>query len=136
MSILLHLLDMLLKPETPKPFLSARVLGFILLWIAAAIGMYFLFQGLVPVIGYLESGAVICVMLVLAGLLCLLLHTEKQEPKPLDKIVKSATSVYTEKQEAVENIFKEDAPNLILYSCLAGLTLYQIITSIKNKSKN
>ncbi len=136
MSIILLLLEMFLKPEaSPKPFFNGRLLGYILLFIASVIGMYFLFQGLIPVIGYLESGAIICAIVASAGFLFLFLSREKKKPKPIDKIVDTAKMHYNNAEGDLERFFKENAPNIILYAGLAGLTLYQIISLFKEKPK-
>jgi|GEM_PF-2592563 len=135
MSILLLLLDIFLKPEAPKFSLNGRLLGYALILMAGAIGLYFLFQGLVPVVGYIESGALVSVILAAVGYLFLLFSNEKKKAQPLDKFFKKSNEHFKDRGSDLERIFKENAPTIILYSCLAGLTIYQIITLVKVKPK-
>ncbi len=93
-------------------FLSAGVLG----------GTFFLFQGLVPLLGYVQSGAVVCSILAFTGGVLLLL-TRKKKPLLHEALPQQALSFL--KDLDVEKLLKEHALSLSLLSFGAGVALSQ-----------
>ncbi len=134
MSILLLLIDLFLKPEAPKTSFNERFLGYGLLLIATGVGLYFLFQALIPTIGYLESGAAVCLILAALGSFLLLHSRDKKTIKPVEQILDTAKSAYNSVDVDLESFLKKNTTSIILYSCLAGFTLYQIVNLMKSKS--
>jgi len=130
MIILNFLTSFLLKPQERASFLIARIVGYFFLILALGFGIFFLFQALVPVIGHLESGAVLCVLLAGIGILFLFLSRKKRH-RPIDDIMGEAQCIFKKvnlgvKNLEVDKILKENVPTILLCSFIAGLILSQV----------
>lgn len=132
MSMILLLLDLFIKPQPPKAPLNRRVLGCLLLLIAAGVGLFFLFHALVPVVGYLESGTIICGVLAFMGLGFLFFPKGKPKPGPIDELMETAKAAYKEADIDFEEMFKKHTPTILIASFVAGFALYQMTAVKKN----
>jgi len=103
--------------------LGSKILGYCFLSIATLGGTFFLFQWLVPLLGYLESGAIICFILALTGGI-LLFMTRERKPPPHEILSHQALSFL--KDLDVEKVLKEHALSLSLLSFGAGIALSQL----------
>jgi len=135
MSVIWLILDLLVKFKKPKHLFIGRLIGYFLLIVAAIIGLYFLFQALVPVVGYLESGGIFCGIFLAGGLSFLYFSQEKKQSNPMEDLLISAQEMIQNADVNVDKI-KKNAPQILLVSCIVGLSLYQmkgLISDIKKK---
>ena len=126
------ILNYFLKPQECRPLLVTKILGFLLLMIAAVTGLYFLFQFLVPLIGYIESGAVLTLILATGGSVLLSLNTRKKPHSHHDVII-SAKEILKELQ--VDQFIKQNSYKIILVSFVTGLVFSQF-KDVKIESLN
>jgi hypothetical protein len=103
--------------------LAKNVLGYCFLSIGILGGAYFLFQSLVPLLGYIESGAAICTILAFIGG-TLLFMTRKKKSSSAEGLSQQTLSVL--KDLDVEKILKEHALSLPLISFGVGVVLSQL----------
>lgn len=137
MSAIFFIVDLLLKPREATRFLFARILGSFLLLLGVVFGIYFIFQALVPIIGYLQTGALLCALFIGGGFLLIFLSRNRRT-RPIDDIVGEA-------QKAFENIngeelIKNNIHKILLFSLVAGLALSQLkcpknLSQLKNFKK-
>jgi hypothetical protein len=137
MSWMLAAINFLLKTQEPPRFWIICVLGYVFILIGGGLGLFFLFQFLVPLIGYLESGAILSLLLMGGGLLILLLN-HKKPSRPIDNILGEAQEVF--KQINIQKILQENGPKIIIFSFISGILLSQLtgkkkFTSLKNVLK-
>ncbi len=112
----------LLAPKR-REALGTKVLGYGFLSAAALGGTYFLFQELVPLLGYAESGTLVSLLLGLIGGSLLFMARERQ-PLPQADLPHQALSFF--RGLDVESTLKENAVPLALTALVAGLALSQV----------
>jgi len=123
MAWLMFILNLLSKPHESASFLASKFVGIFLLLLAGGCGLFFLFQGLAPRIGYLESGAVITALLAIGG--CLLLFLcPKKKTHPLDEGIRHAQDMFNHLD--LEHLLKNNSGKMLLFSFGIGLMLSQI----------
>ena len=116
------ILDHFLKSQNTEKIEMWRILSFVLLLGGGGSGFFFLFEALVPVMGYVESGASISALLLLAGGLLLFFNRQKTfvSSKPslpqIQEIFKSLN---------VEGELKNNAGKIVLLSFGIGIALSQ-----------
>ena len=130
MMILNFLLNFLVRPQDRAPFMITGILGCFFLILAAGIGIFFLFQALVPIIGYLESGAALSALLAGVGFLLLFLSRRKYG-RPIDNVMGEAEEIFKKIDSEFKKLdltkkLKENAPTILLCSFVAGLVLSQL----------
>lgn len=123
MSLFLFIADLLLKPREVKRFLFGRILGCFLVLLGGGLGVYFIFQAIVPLIGYSESGALLCAFLIVVGLLLIFLNRRKQI-RPIDDITGRAHEIFENMNTG--NLLKNNIHKILLFSFVAGLLLSQL----------
>ncbi len=124
MFILQTIVTYLLKPQGRSYYFITQILGYLLLCVGGIIGLYFLFQALIPVIGYIGSGTAMSVLLMGAGVIVLIMGKRKKYSRPIDTIFGEAQSMT--KKIDLENILKNNAHQILLFSFLGGLILSQV----------
>ena len=87
MFILETLVSFLLKPKVCNAFSVKRICGYFFLALGGGIGFWFLFQSLIPLIGYLESGALMSALFLSIGGGLLLWGRRKKPKCPLMMIL-------------------------------------------------
>ena len=123
MALFTMILDFLLKPQECKFLWITRIFGYVLIVLAAIFGLYFLFEFLVPVIGYIESGALLT--LVLAGGGCFLIYfSRRKKSRPLDDLVGTAKEVFGDLD--IDKLIKKNSGTIIFISFVSGLALSQL----------
>ena len=122
------ILNFLLKPQESKPILITKTLGCFFLMLAGILGAYFLFQALIPQLGYLESGGVICGLFTILGIV-LLLMTQKKTITPQEEVSQKLLNII--KDFNIEKILKDNALTLSLLSLGVGILLSQLPNSKK-----
>jgi hypothetical protein len=103
--------------------LANKVLGYCFLSVGVLGGSYFLFQSLIPLLGYTESGAAICTILAFIGGVLLFMTRKKKSSSPEGL---SQQTLSTLKNLDVEKILKEHALSLPLISFGVGIILSQL----------
>jgi preprotein translocase subunit SecG len=124
MVILELIMSYFLKPQGGGCISMARIAGYLFLLVGGGIGLFFLFQALVPLIGYLESGALISAVLVGIGVIFLIFAHKKKPTRPLDNILGEAQNVF--KSVNAEKMLKNNVHKVLLFSFLGGLVLSQL----------
>jgi cytochrome c biogenesis protein CcdA len=125
------LYDLFLKPQKESQEVYWRILGLTFLMVGIGLGSFFLFETLVPLIGYVESGASISVLLILMGSSLLLLNRKKQlvpqvpSLPPIQDVFKGID---------MENELKNHAGKIMLLAFGIGFTLSQL-TNVKKLSE-
>ncbi|MBY0293260.1 MAG: hypothetical protein K2W92_08255 [Alphaproteobacteria bacterium] len=71
------ILDHFLRSQNIEKIEMWRILSFVLLMAGGGSGLFFLFEALIPIMGYVESGISISVLLLLVGGLLLFLNRQK-----------------------------------------------------------
>ncbi len=133
MSFFTLLINFFLKPQEVGLIMIMRIFGYLLLLIAAGIGLYFLFKFLVPEIGYIESGAVLT--LIFAGGGCLLLFLSHQKRHhPVDDVREKATAIF--KSFDIDKLIAKNSYKIILFSLVSGLVLSGLKGSKKGALNN
>ena len=113
----------LLASRSPNTSLGGRIVGYVFLSIAILGGTFFLFQGIVPLLGYLESGAIVCSLLgVIGGLLIFM--TRKKKPLQQEDLSHQALSFF--KDLHIEKMLKDNAVSIALLSLGVGFALSQL----------
>ena len=126
----MFILDLLLHSRESSSGLVSKVLGCFFLMLGSLIGIFFLFQALAPKIGYLESGAIVCMVLVILGV-GLLFVEKKKKPSPPEEAAQKALNFF--KELDVEKVLKDNALTLSLLSLGGGMILSQL-KNVKNLS--
>lgn len=86
-------------------------------------GIFFLFQALIPFIGYLESGMIVSAVAVLIGLVLFLISPKKRESPP-EEMAEKALRCF--KGLEIEKVVKNNALTLSLLSLGVGIGLSQL----------
>lgn len=123
--------DLFLKPQEESKDGCWRILGITCLFVGAGIGIFFLFETLVPLIGYIESGASVSALIMLMGSVLLLLNRKKKltsQPPSLPHIQDIFKNI------DLENELKNNAGKVMLLAFGVGLILSQL-TNIKKLSE-
>ena len=115
------LLDLFFR--TPQANPTPKVLGSFFLILGVVVGMFFLFQMLVPIIGYNESGAIVCVGLIVLGG-GLLLGEKCKTQKPKEEAEHNPLDAFNSID--IEKLLKENALPISLLSLIGGIILSQI----------
>lgn len=129
MSALMSLMiDLFLKPQKENKKEGGRMVGLILILMGVGSGIFFLFEALVPLIGYLESGTAISFLLIFTGSLLLFLNRKKVRSSP-EVPLPHIQDIF--KDIDLEGAFKNNAIKMTLLALGAGVVLSQLI-NIKN----
>jgi hypothetical protein len=132
MTLLTYFLDLFLKE---KQMNSSRIIvsaaGCLLLLIGIGMGFFFVFQYMVPIWGYLESGAFLCIASLLGGILLLLISRPKQQDNPVSKLVDTTTDSL--KNLHIEEMMTPRLSKIIPFVLLGGFLLSQLSHLQKKK---
>jgi hypothetical protein len=132
MTLLTYFLDLFLKE---KQMNSSRIIvsaaGCLLLLIGIGMGFFFVFQYMVPIWGYLESGAFLCIASLLGGILLLLISRPKQQDNPASKLVDTTTDSL--KNLHIEEMMTPHLSKIIPFVLLGGFLLSQLSHLQKKK---
>jgi len=126
----MFILDLLFNSRESSPALVSKILGCFFLMLAGLIGMFFLFQALVPLVGYLESGIITCGVLGVLGTGFLLMG-QKKKASPQEELAEKALNFF--KDFNLEKLLKNNAIAVSLLSFGIGIVLSQF-KNIKNLS--
>lgn len=114
------LVNFLLKPKRCVCLMVIRILGYILLGVAVILGLYFLFEFLVPIIGYIQSGVLFTLFFAVIGLLLIFLSRRKKS-RPIDNVLEGAEEII--KGLDIDTFITENNYKIILFSFVGGLVL-------------
>ena len=132
MTLLTYFLDLFLKE---KQMNSSRIIvsaaGCLLLLIGIGMGFFFVFQYMVPIWGYLESGAFLCIASLLGGILLLLISRPKQQDNPVSKLVDTTTDSL--KNLHIEEMMTPRLSKIIPFVLLGGFLVSQLSHLQKKK---
>jgi hypothetical protein len=121
-NLLSFMLDLFLRSQNTEKIEIWRILSFVFLMGGGGCGLFFLFEALIPVMGYVESGVSISALLLLAGGLLLFFNRQKTN-------VSSKTSLSQVqdifKSLNLESELKNNAGKMILLSFGIGIALSQ-----------
>jgi hypothetical protein len=127
------LINFLLKPKESVALLVVRIVGYLLLGVAIIMGLYFLFEYLVPILGYIQSGVIFILFFAVLGCLLISLSRRKQS-RPIDEIRKQAEQIM--KDIDVDAFIVQNSHKIILFSFVSGLILSGLKGSKKGSLKN
>lgn len=114
------LINFLLKPKESIGLLVIRMLGYLFLAAAVIIGLYFLFEFLVPIVGYIQSGVIFVLFFAVLG--CLLISLSRRKPqRPIDDMMEKAEEII--KGIDVDTFVAKNSYRIILFSFVGGLVL-------------
>lgn len=132
MILLTYFLDLFLK-EKQMNFsrIIGRAAGCLLLLIGTGMGFFFLFQYMVPIWGYLESGVFLCIASLLAGFFLLLVSRPRQQNNPVSKLVD--TTADSLKNLHIEDMMTSHISKIIPFALLGGFILSQLSHLQKKK---
>ncbi|OJW49149.1 MAG: hypothetical protein BGO67_11355 [Alphaproteobacteria bacterium 41-28] len=127
------LISFLLKPKESMALVVLRMLGYLFLGVAIIIGLYFLFEFLVPILGYIQSGVIF--VLFFAGLGCLLIFiSRRKQSRPIDDVIEKAEQII--KDIDVDAFIAKNSYKIILFSFVSGLVLSEFKGCKKNTFNN
>lgn len=125
MTLLTYFLDLFLKEKQMNSSrIIVRAAGCLLLLIGIGMGFFFVFQYMVPIWGYLESGAFLCIASLLGGILLLLISRPKQRDNPVSKLVDTTTDSL--KNLHIEEMMTPHMSKIIPFALLGGFLLSQL----------
>jgi hypothetical protein len=124
MQILETLVSVLLKPVKSSPFSIMNIGGCFFLALGGGIGFWFLFQSLIPLIGYLQSGAVMTALFLGIGGGLLLWNRRKKPELPIVTILGEAQELY--KCMNMEKVLKKNSHIVLLAAFMGGIVLSQV----------
>ncbi len=116
------ILDYFLHSPESRPSIITKALGCFFLMLGVTGGAFFLFQALIPVVGYGESGAIICGTLVIIGM-CFLMIGGRKKLSLQEEVAQKALTFF--KGFDVEKTLKNNALPLSVLSLGLGLVLSQ-----------
>ncbi len=117
------ILDLLLHSQQERPFLVSKILGVFFLMLGGVTGIFFLFQALNPLLGYLESGIIVCALLTVFGGGLLFIGPRKKV-SPQEEMTEKAVSFF--KDLKVEKMLQDNALIISLLALGGGLILSQL----------
>lgn len=118
----MFILDLLLKSRESRPVLVSKILGCFFLILAGLIGVFFLFQALIPIVGYLESGILTCGFLGVLGT-GFLFMSPKKKASPHEELAEKSLKFF--KDFNLEKVLKNNALAVSLLSFGIGILLSQ-----------
>lgn len=125
MTLLTYFLDLFLKEKQMNSSrIIVRAAGCLLLLIGIGMGFFFVFQYMVPIWGYLESGAFLCIVSLLGGILLLLISRPKQQDNPVSKLVETTTDSL--KNLHIQEMMTPQLSKIIPFVLLGGFLLSQL----------
>lgn len=127
--LITHLARLSMRDEKPICTLWLRSLGGVLLALGLGLGAYFLFQLLIPVIGYVESGLAISGTFLIIGI-CLLYSKSRKKINP-------ASDILLQAKNTIESIniplqLEKNAGKLVVGAICAGFLLSQLVGNKKS----
>lgn len=117
------LLDCFLNPAPVSPRKILKVLGGVVMVIGLGIGIFFLFEALIPLIGYVESGITVSILLMLIGSFLFFIN-KKHEPSPHADIVQHSHKIL--KNMNVEELINNSPLKIIAFAFGVGVILSQV----------
>ena len=114
--------EFLFKREAPKCFLLMRYLGTGLLVSAGGGVLFFLFKLLTPKVGYFESGAIICTIMMSVGFILLYCSRESTQHPPVETVFRKTQEIFKEMEGSLGERSTGQAP--WYHSVLASLFAY------------
>ncbi|MBY0500524.1 MAG: hypothetical protein K2P93_00795 [Alphaproteobacteria bacterium] len=117
------LLDCFLNPTPVSPRKILKVLGGVVMVIGLGIGIFFLFEALIPLIGYVESGITISILLMLIGSFLFFIN-KKHEPSPRTDIVQHSHKIL--KNMNVAELITNSPLKIIAFAFGVGVILSQV----------
>lgn len=131
MRSLMFILDLLLNARESRSVLVSKILGCFFLMLAGSVGVFFLFQVLVPIVGYLESGIIACGLLGVLGTGFLLVG-KKTKASPQEELAEKVLNFF--KGFDLETFLKNNAFAVSLLSFGVGIILSRF-KNIKSLSR-
>jgi hypothetical protein len=117
------LLDCFLNPAPVSPRKILKALGVVVMVIGLGIGIFFLFEALIPLIGYVESGITVSILLMLIGSFLFFIN-KKDDPSPHAEIVQHSHKIL--KNMNIEELINNSPLKIIAFAFGAGVILSQI----------
>ncbi|MBS0271834.1 MAG: hypothetical protein JSR85_04225 [Proteobacteria bacterium] len=118
----MYFFDLLFKTREATSALGSKILGYFFLLLATAGGGFFLFQILVPLIGYLESGITVSATFAILGAGLLFFSQEKTSPQ--EEAAQKAINFLNNFD--LEKTLKDNALMISLLSFGVGIGLSQL----------
>lgn len=119
----MYILQSLFNPHENQNSLIYNILGCIFLLIGGLGGVFFLFQALIPLLGYLEGGAIACFVLIVFGSVLLFIN-KKRNTSPPEEIIQKALASF--KDFHMEKLLKNNALPISLIALVLGVVLSQV----------
>lgn len=116
-------LNFLLKPKGCNTRSIMRMAGYFFLALGGGIGCWFFFQALIPLIGYLQSGALMSALFLGVGGGFLFWGRRKKTACPMTMILGEAQEIF--KGMDVEKMLKNNFYKVLLVSFIGGVILAQ-----------
>lgn len=124
MQILETLVSVLFTPTKNTFFSLKNIGGCFFLALGGGIGFWFLFQSLIPLIGYLQSGAVMTALFLGIGGGLLLWNRRKKPECPIVTILGEAQELY--KCMNMEKVLKKNSHTVLLAAFVGGIIVSQM----------
>ncbi|MBY0292846.1 MAG: hypothetical protein K2W92_06125 [Alphaproteobacteria bacterium] len=121
--LLIIFLNLFLKPQNLISSGIQKLFASMLIISGGGIGLFFLFEALVPFIGYIESGASVSALLIIGGSLLLYLN-KKKKARPQEDILRNAQDIV--KCIDIDAAIKSNVIKILLISLGTGIILSQL----------
>lgn len=125
------LINYVLKPKKNIANLGARIVGYVFLGIAVILGLYFLFEFLVPILGYIQCGVLFTVFFAIIGMLMIFIGRRKQS-RPVDDVMEKAQEII----KSLDADIQKNGYKILIFSFVTGLVLSQLRSCPKGSLKN
>ena len=122
-------LNCFFKPQQLIASGMQKIFAIGLLLFGGGIGLFFLFEALVPLIGYIESGASMSALFIIGGSLLLYLN-KKKTSRPQEDILRQAQDIV--KCIDIDKVTKSNIVKILLVALGTGI----ILSQLKNTKKN
>jgi len=119
----MYIFQSLFNTHETQTSLIYNILGCIFLLIGGLGGVFFLFQALILLLGYLEGGAIACCILIVFGSILLFIN-KKRNTSPPEEIIQKALASF--KDFHMEKLLKNNALPISLISLVLGVVLSQV----------
>ena len=88
--------------------------------------MFFLFQLLTPLVGYFESGAIVCAIVASMGLILLYCGQEQKQRLPMEGLFNQAQEVLKKTEVSLDEMVTNNTSKILLGAFITGVTLSQM----------
>lgn len=124
-----YVIEYFMQGRRSSSSLLYKITGSLLIIIGGVIGSYSLFNYMVPIIGFNESGIAIFFILTCIGIVLLSISGKKKNPEPGQEVLKLLHNF--QDQINLPGFLKENGKKVLVFSVIGGILLSQLMKAAK-----